>query len=150
MMALKCSNVHRNCVFDQVMCSQIFKDAADLGVALLHRHDLLDVLDIASELIDFLEKLNVLGDKEFSQLREISRQLLPVWVCREIFGEVAVLRCQKQRGFGELRCLRPPQFLHDQTRRDVDAIQNIADVMEYARRNLGHTSQARAFEQFLL
>ena len=42
---------------------QIFENAADFGVALLHGHDFLDVFDIAREQIDFAQELGVLFDE---------------------------------------------------------------------------------------
>ena len=45
---LERANVHGNGVLYQPMRLEVFENAADLGVALLHRHDFLNVLDIAA------------------------------------------------------------------------------------------------------
>ncbi len=101
-MALERADVHGERILDQLMRRQIFEDAADFGVALLHRDDLFDVLDVAPELIGFLEELGVFREEKFSQLRQIPRQLLSVGVFREIFAEVAIRPVQEGGGLREL------------------------------------------------
>ena len=52
-MPLEGTDVHRDRVLHELFRLEVFENAADLGVALLHGHDLLDVFDIAREQIDF-------------------------------------------------------------------------------------------------
>ena len=99
-MTFKCADVHRNRVLHETIGRQIFKDATDFGVTLLHRHDLFDVLDVAPELIDFFKKLGVLRDKEFSKLGQIAGQLLSARIFREIIHDIAILRGKECRRFG--------------------------------------------------
>ena len=100
--SLKGADVHRNCVLHQPIGRQILKNSADLRVALLHRDNFFNVLNVAPKLIGFLKKLRILRYKEFSKLGEVPRQLLSVRIVGEIFGQVPVTCCQKGGRFGEI------------------------------------------------
>ena len=54
-MPLKRGDVQAQGVFDQFRCLQILIDAGQPGVALLHRHDLLDMLDVLTHGVHFRE-----------------------------------------------------------------------------------------------
>ena len=52
-MPLEGTDVHRDGVLDELFRLEVFENAADLGITLLHGHDLLNVFDIAREQINF-------------------------------------------------------------------------------------------------
>ena len=51
------AGVHAQAILDQLVDSDGFGDAAQLGVALLHGHGLLDVLDIIAQRGEFLSAI---------------------------------------------------------------------------------------------
>src|ERR1700674_72056 len=149
-MALESADVHRDRVFDQLVGMQIFKNAADFGVTLLHGDDFLDVLDVAPELIDLIKEVGVFGHQKFSELGEISWELLSDLIVGEIISEITVARSKKGGCFRQFGRLRAAQFLHHQARGDIDAVQDVSDVVQDPGRNFRHAREARSLEQLLL
>ena len=89
--ALKGADVHRDRVFDELVSLQIFKSAAHFGVALLHGYHFFNVLDVAREQIDLGQDLGVFLHQILTELRQITRDLLPVRIVGEEVTQSVVL-----------------------------------------------------------
>ena len=119
-------------------------DAAELRVALLHRHGVLDVLEVVA------------------QRRRVPRAPRPgrrpaarrAWrgsrgsagrassLAMKAPSSVALL-LEQRRDLAQPRRLRLLEALGDAARRDVDAVEDVADVVQHVGRDLGHARLAR-------
>ena len=140
----KAPGIQSQAILDQGGDLDGFRDPAELGVALLHRHGVLDVLQIVAQQRELLQRLSV----DPAQLRTEGRQVFAARAVRadprpkKAGGATSVLR-QEFRQARDARCARLPDPLRDQVRRDVDAVEDVADVVQHVGGDLGHAGGAR-------
>src|SRR5215831_2023391 len=118
--------------------------------ALLHADDLLDVLDISTERREFLEYGRLFMSEILGQLGKVTGNLLPFRIMREIVTQ--------RRGALLQHRSNAPQITHrgftnsagNEIGRNIDAVQNIAHIMEHTRGHIGHAGTTRSLHELLL
>ena len=127
---------------------QMFERAGNLGVALLHRHDFLDVLDVLAQQRRPRSSISVCSPAKLVGHRaEIFGQEFAFRVGGQEFAEVAVLLAQHGGGAAQIGELGLPQPVADEGGGDADAVEHVADVVQDAGGHFGHAGLARGFEQ---
>ena len=90
-----------------------------------------------------------LGDELRGELLQIDRQV-PALGAREEAREIARMLAEERGNPGEPRALRFLDALGDQARRDVDAVEHIADVVQHVGGHFGHARLPRGDQQLLV
>ena len=116
-------------------------------VALLHGHDLLDVLDVGPQRGQLRQQLRLLGRQVPGQLLQIARQLPPPGVLGEKGRQIPLVLPQQRRRPGHARRLGVAHLLGHQGAGDVDAVEHVAHVVQHAGGHLRHARQARGLQQ---
>src|SRR5579871_158179 len=120
------AGVQAQAVLDEIGDIDRFGDAAELGVALLHRDRLLDVLKVGAQGAQLLQCSLLVGD------------------------ELGSLLLQQIRDAAEAVDLRLLDAIREQARGDVDAVQDVADVVQDIRGDFRHAGLARGRHQLLV
>ena len=149
-MACESAGIQPQAVFHQIDDLDGLRDAAELGVVLLHGDGVLDVLEVLAQRGELLQCRALIGEQLLAERGEIFGYALSAFVLGdELPGALTLLEQQggEARDTGRLRL---PDALRDETCRDVDAVQNVADVVQDIRGDFGHAGLARGRHQLLV
>ncbi len=138
---------HAQAVFNEGGEVQEFRDAGGDGVALLHRDNLLDVVDILPKGSQFENHRFLVGEQVFRKQGEVSGQSLAFGVGSKKRAEFVVVLAQQADDFGQAGSLGLFDAIRHEAGRDIDAVEDIADVMEDVRGHFGHSGAARSLHQ---
>jgi hypothetical protein len=141
--------IHPQAVLDQHANVERIDYATASGVALLHRDDFLDVLNVAAQRRQFRGGCITLADEIRGKLLQIGRQVLTLSTRQEGHQVVRVL-AQQRSGPREPGALRFLDALCDQACRDVHAVEYVADVVQDIGGHFRHARLPRCDEQLLV
>ena len=148
-MAAEGSFIHLQAVLHQHPDVERLDQAAAPGVALLHGDDFLDVLDVAAERRELLDRRIALGGQISRQLLQVLRQVFALGT-RQKPRQIGGVCVQQSADLSEPGALGFLDALREETRRDIDAVEHIADVVQYVGRHLGHAGVPRGDQQLLV
>lgn len=132
------TQVHPESVLDQIRNGDVLKQAALAGVGLLNDDDFLNVLDIAVQILHFAQHVGVLGDQVAGERFQVSRQHLPFRVVSQKLCQIAAMLVQQRQCLAEFIHPRLAQALVQEGDGDIDAVENVADVVQCAGGDFGH------------
>src|SRR5258708_4948717 len=144
------AGVQAQAVLHQIGYRDGLGHAAQLGVALLHRHRVLDVFQVVAQRCELFERHFLIAQQLLAERGHVFRYALaPLVIGEEFAGRRAFFLKQLgeagyARGFGLL------DALGHETGRDVDAVQDIADIVQYVGRDFGHACLARGDHELLV
>ncbi len=81
--AIERTHVHAQCIVDEARNGEPLRHPDQLRIALLHRHDLLDVIDVLAQRFEFLQGDLLIEQEVFRQLAEIEGQVLAAFIGRD-------------------------------------------------------------------
>src|ERR1039458_2183964 len=146
----KRSGVHAQTILDQGGHGHGLGDAAQLRVALLHGHRLLDMIDVVAQRTELLESEPLVSLQLLRELRQVSRQLPAALVRGQERSQIRLALLEQGRCPAEPRHFRILDALSHEARRDVDAGEDVADILEYVQYDFRHSREARGIEQLLV
>ena len=82
----------------------------------------------------------------FSQAAQVAWQLFSLRIGTQISGQVMLMLPHERHGLTQRSGLGLFDLLHQQTGRDIHAIEHIAHIMKNAGGDLGHAGAARSFQ----
>jgi len=134
--------VQAQCVFEEIDGVERFDDAGDAGVILLHGHDFLDMVDVAGKLIDLFLKLGVLLSQMSGKGGEIAGQFASTRIVGKEGGQIILVFLEERGGLAQVGHAGLAHLFADDGGGDVDAIEDIADVVQDAAAHFRHASHA--------
>ena len=135
-------------VIHQVGDGDGLDDAGDAGVVLLHGDDFLDVLDVAGQLVLLFVATAYARPASWSASWMMKRGTsLPLGSAVRKPGRSASCCWRRPPSLTRLTTSEPRSFSRDEGGGDVDAVEDVADVVEDARGDLGHAGLARGIHQ---
>ena len=144
------AGIQAQAVLDQVGDRDGLVDAAEPGIALLHRDGVLDVLEIVAQQRELVERGALIVLQRVAERGEVLRNALAALVVRDELTHAGALleqqRCQARDALG----LRLSDALGDEARRYVDAVENVADIVQNVGGDLRHARFARGRHQLLV
>ena len=124
--------------------------AGVLREVLLRRHDFLDVLHTGFERPQLPEQRHAFGDQPVVQLFEVSGQEFPLGMLGDERAEASRMFAQQGRHPAEIGSLGLAQFFSDGAGGNVDAVDDVFDVVQHAGGGFGHAGFPRRADQFLI
>ena len=118
-------------------------------VALLHRYDFLDVLDVAAQRRQLRAGRITFRDEIGGELLQVHRQV-PALRTRQESRQVSRMFAQECSDPCQPGALRFLDALGDDTRRNIDAVEHVADVVQDVRSHLGHARLPGGDQQLLV
>src|SRR5690606_4941298 len=136
-------------VFDEVGGVEGFEQAALHGVGLLHGDDVLDVVDVLLEGVDFGEEAVAFVDEVGAEGLDVGGELVAFGVVGDEVGQVVGVGGEEFAGLDEVGGFGVAEAVGDEGGGDVDAVEHVADVVQDAGGDLGHAGLVGGAEEFL-
>jgi len=142
--------VHAHGVFEQIARRQPLDHARHAGVTLLHGDDLLDVLDIAGDALHLPAPVAMLRLEVLGQLDDEVGELLAARIAGDEFRGVGGVRLEQGGDVAQVAEAGVGELLVEDGGGDVDAVEDVADVVQHAGGDLGHAGGAGKVHERLL
>ena len=144
------AGVHAEGILHQLLGAERFDDADHGGVGLLHRDDLLDVVDVFLEGIEFFEQAVAFRDGMLREGGEQVGEAAALGIVEEKLAEVGAAFVEEFGNLDEAFGLGLAEPGGDDAGGNVEAVEDVADVVEHAGGDLGHAGQARGVHELTL
>ena len=142
------AGIHQQGVFDQIGYFYSFGHAGKPGVVLLQRHDFFDMVDVFDQQFQLFKHGRLLPGEVFPQLVEKIGQLFALGIARDELAQVRGMFAHQGGDAGDAGHLGILQVIRNHGGGDVDAVDDVANVMEHIAGYVGHARPPRYFEQF--
>src|SRR6266403_586324 len=144
------AGVQAQAVLHQIGHRDGFGHAAQLGVALLHRHRVLDVFQVVAQRCELFERHFLIAHELFAERGQVLRYALAALVTGEEFADRRAFLLKQRGEAGYPRSFRLLDALGHEAGRDIDAVQDIADIVQHIGRDFGHACLARSDHELLV
>ena len=147
LVALQGAGIEAQGVFDQLGEGECFDEAANGRVALLHRDNLFDVFDIGRKRLEFVQHFLLFAGQVFGQVAQVGGQLFAFRVLGQKGGKIGGMGVEEGDGPGKIGELGTADFVEQERAGDIDAVEDVADVVQDAGGDVSHAGLAGDIEQ---